>query len=749
MTVVIYITYDNLQKIEAERSLAVGVIEVELTNWTKTREPDEIGDGEKKLNSHVDLAGFNKNISASDVDSISDLYYEDRGKNLMLLREINNVTTVSNKENDTSNIDSTSKESSIEGNNIEENIETDTIKNEIDGTDNDIGANYDDTTNNISDNGFSEENDVGENNDSYKVESSDKVTSNDDERLNEDNNIKPSVTVNMAQEYSKEENTNINNEVNISDTEVENSTPSKVTGNKVLRTIINPTERGTIRYNLNTLYEYLKSDKPINWQDDKTTWDLYTSLGSEIDKPSMEWRMLSANVEISQEQYDLLKNNEAYAIFGIKTDNEYGYELVIPYNDLISIYINGNTTSINYQNRDTDRSYYLNGDNVKVKYKPTLLSRCKNQINHNTLCNHTDFHHIDSGLFNVINNKKVMDTDISKSLRMGENTIDFLVGNFISRESTLSNSCGFSKLNLYIIEKPKFNVDVKFYKYKGEETVYFDKDYMPTMGDEVYVRVDIENMSNSALHEFALNNIDLSININNKPLKINAQKITYNKNTITDKTRCYINDDFNKSYTVDTLKKLNKGDKVSIMSDKMTYTITKNDVAKRYVICEGELKTDYIRDDFSHIEFINGKKAIRIPVSGLCGTLNFTCAIEKNQTEQGSYGENTQELNNDNNVSFMINITSDNEFANLVIKPNQTYTVKNLNVKDTYNINLIVPQDYEVVDTDTYSSSTQNQVRIDTDDPTNYNVTIHIELKQKSNSYFYKNKQGKVDLSFK
>lgn len=52
MTVIVYITYDNLQDIDAGRSLPVGVTEVELKNWTKTREPDEIESGEKKLNSH-------------------------------------------------------------------------------------------------------------------------------------------------------------------------------------------------------------------------------------------------------------------------------------------------------------------------------------------------------------------------------------------------------------------------------------------------------------------------------------------------------------------------------------------------------------------------------------------------------------------------------------------------------------------------------------------------------------------------
>ena len=82
-----------------------------------------------------------------------------------------------------------------------------------------------------------------------------------------------------------------------------------------------------------------------------------------------------------------------------------------------------------------------------------------------------------------------------------------------------------------------------------------------------------------------------------------------------------------------------------------------------------------------------------------------------------------------------------------LIKPGQTYTVKNLNIDGTYYINLILPQNYIIVDTDTYSSSNQNKVQMDATD--DYSEDIHIKLKRKNNSYFYKNKQNDVDLSFK
>ncbi|WP_455542679.1 hypothetical protein, partial [Intestinibacter sp.] len=298
VTVFVYVTYDNLQKINAERSLPVGVTEVELTNWTKTREPNEIGYGEKKLNSHVDLAELNKNISASDVESIKDLY--DINKKL---REIFYVTTVSNQLEETSNANN--------------------IYDELDESDDEI----------------------------------------------------------------------IYNEENVNSTSsVESEVSTRATGNKVLRTIINFPNSGIITYNLNTLYQYLKSDKPINWQEDKTiTWDLYTSIDPENEKTSIEWRMLSAKFNLSQEQYNLLINNDAYAVLGVPTDDGYGFELMIPYNDIISIYVNKNLKSINYQNRNTQRSYNLDGQ--LTQYKATSLSKCINLEKHKTLSNHTDYHH--------------------------------------------------------------------------------------------------------------------------------------------------------------------------------------------------------------------------------------------------------------------------------------------------------------------------------------------------------------------
>ena len=56
----------------------------------------------------------------------------------------------------------------------------------------------------------------------------------------------------------------------------------------------------------------------------------------------------------------------------------------------------------NYQNRNTDRIYNLDGSNTK--YKPSTLSKCKNPTIHKSdLSKHTDFYHFETGVFNMSN----------------------------------------------------------------------------------------------------------------------------------------------------------------------------------------------------------------------------------------------------------------------------------------------------------------------------------------------------------
>ena len=54
--------------------------------------------------------------------------------------------------------------------------------------------------------------------------------------------------------------------------------------------------------------------------------------------------------------------------------------------------------------------------------------------------------------------------DLRNWLRKDKNNIDILIGNYITNSNQKNISCGFSKINLYIIEMPKIDVTMKHYK---------------------------------------------------------------------------------------------------------------------------------------------------------------------------------------------------------------------------------------------------------------------------------------------
>ncbi len=612
MTVFVFITYDNLQNIQAERNLPLGVTEVELTNWTKTREPEEIGDGEKKMNSHSDRVELNEGISAEDVESIDGLYKS--GNGYLNLTNINYVTSSSDK------LD-----------NVDENVEQST---------------------------------------------------------------------------------------------------QKVTGNKVLRAFLNSgSSIQLINYNIGDLHGYLKSDKPINWNDEgKVTWNLHTCVDPKNKVNSVELRMISASFNITSEQIRLLQNGNAYAVLGVPAENEYGFEPIMPYNDMVSVFLNGIATSINYECRPVTQSCKLN--KFTINYKTTKSNYCWDKTYHQNLSSHTDGHHIHMDTLSGGNKGELTPLDLRNWLRKDKNNIDILIGNYITNSNQKNISCGFSKINLYIIEKPKIDVTMKLYKYKNGQVVYFDENYRPTKGDEVYVRIDIKNTSDN----YTLKNTNFSrtgrSNQDNITVQMSPDNFIYNGNNITDDIRCYINEDFKNKYKIDALKSLQPKGVLTIMSDKMKYTVGDTNIKYKQIRLSGNISVNYIRDEF---KFISAEKIITASISDEGGILEIKCSVEN---DDGLSEE-----------SFLINVESDKDFSNLSIKPGETYMLKNLSINDSYYINLVVPQDYEIVDSETYQGSSQNKINLSQMEAQNYTGKIEIQLKKKNNPYFYKNKQGKININ--
>ena len=68
------------------------------------------------------------------------------------------------------------------------------------------------------------------------------------------------------------------------------------------------------------------------------TWPCYsTKINDTSTTSAIEYRMLQGNFKLSNEQLELLKSEKVQAILGVSTDDEKGFETIIPFNDLICI----------------------------------------------------------------------------------------------------------------------------------------------------------------------------------------------------------------------------------------------------------------------------------------------------------------------------------------------------------------------------------------------------------------------------
>ncbi len=668
----------NAINIQAQQNLPEGVSKIEIYDWTRTREPTEISNGEKKLNSYSTLSGFNKGISDDEIAKIDELY--DAKLNL---RSISLVSESESAKED-------SEVKSVENKSVKEESVVKNVENELEQAD------------------------------------------------TEDELVQVDIEASEAEKESVQTDTNIEEE----SVQAEENAPDKsIKGGKVLRTVANY-ESSTLRYNINSLREYLKSNQSVVWHDDKITWDLYTRVNE--NEPAIEWRLFSAKFNLTSEQLNMIKNSksiETQMVLGISADNQYGFELMIPFNDIINVFINDKITSINYANRNAVSKYYFN--DTLITYKYPLSSKCPSLDYHNSLSSHTGNSHLDT---TGLNESDFLDTRIRENLKIGENNIDFLIGNIIDDENLLSTSNGFSKVNLYIIENPKVDIKTTFYTYHNGEIVYYNKDYLPKNGESVYMRIDIENNSD----KIDVENLDLIMNVSRtNQIKVSAQKVTLDGKSID--VRCYINEDFStEGYSISRLKNLNTGEKISIMSDDLKYTVTSNDCKTEYVYLVCNLKMNYITDKLKYSMWKNWESKagvtndtrIKIPVSKLLGSFTISLEVEDEDIVEVSTLNDNSSLENQ---AFLLNLVSSEDFVNMYILPGKTYKVEDVCLNLDYKINFVLPQNYEIVDTSSYSNSGSNLARVQSE---NTSKNIEIKIKKKKGSYFYKNDQKKITVDF-
>ena len=87
----------------------------------------------------------------------------------------------------------------------------------------------------------------------------------------------------------------------------------------------------------------------------------------------------------------------------------------MPYNDMVSVFLNGIATSINYECRPVTQSCKLN--KFTINYKTTKSNYCWDKTYHQNLSSHTDGHHIHMDTLSGGNKGELTPLDLRNWLR--------------------------------------------------------------------------------------------------------------------------------------------------------------------------------------------------------------------------------------------------------------------------------------------------------------------------------------------
>ena len=283
---------------------------------------------------------------------------------------------------------------------------------------------------------------------------------------------------------------------------------NKIKGNKVLRTRIRASEP-FYSFDYNTIKTWIGSDVSPNWKDGYLgskiiTWPCYVEvLAGDIKSESpIEWRMLEGEFQLNKEQLELIKLKKVQPVIGIESNN--GCNLILPFCDLLNIFINGKITDINY--RSVLEPYKFKLDKTIGNYNlvnATGNDRYCNKELDNSLSQHTRNKHIDCNILKSVtgDNYYKMVGDISQYINTSveKYKISLLIGQ-VGRmgEDILNYNGGTSKITLFLIENPQFNMTIKPYIINdNNEKMYVSSDYKFSYNEKILFDVAIINESDS------------------------------------------------------------------------------------------------------------------------------------------------------------------------------------------------------------------------------------------------------------
>lgn len=513
-----------------------------------------------------------------------------------------------------------------------------------------------------------------------------------------------------------------------------------ITGNKVLR-IRNGTKDTINGFKYNIIDSWIGSDTNAIWKEGEfgskiITWKPYVKVISNNKNAGtpIEWRMLKGKFYLSDEDIKLINSKQVQPVIGIETNDKDEFKLICPFNDLMSIFINGKRTSINYKTVREDCSYIIKSnyidesENDLVNYINANLNGNEKYCDRekdNILSQHTNCKHLDTNILskNYESYYYKMIGDISKYIKKTTNeyTISLLIGQMAREVGNIPYyGGGISKLNLYLIENPKFDIKIKPYKIKDDKKVYIDSDVKLLSGEEILFDVEISNLS--TYYDFK--DLECEINLIEKVistisseksvLKINKNSITYKNEDITDSVKVYVNDE-NNPISLEDLSCLKKNDKLIISGDKLNYTVTDYNVNNERLDHDYVLEFKYL-NDYTYYKY-NNKDKIEFKPTG--GTLNVK--VDSNSSDY-----------------FYLKLTSEDNYANIKIKGNKTYTISNLDYDKEYKISLINSLSYEPENSQIFTLKNSSGYKT---------KSITISTNQKPNNYFTQRKIDEITIN--
>ncbi len=505
-------------------------------------------------------------------------------------------------------------------------------------------------------------------------------------------------------------------------------------GNKVLRTrarVFEPiysfdsSTSKTSSYD--TLNTWVGSNISAKWVDGQRgskiiTWPCYVELlenNNKLNSP-IEWRMLEGKFQLSDEQIGQIKSKKVQPVIGISTDDE-NFQMILPFNDLIHVFINRKPTDINY--RSVLGSYKFKMSNQIIEYQQINLPENERYCNKNIddeLSIHTNSKHIDCNMLRptTADNYFRMIGDISQYIdtRVNEYKISLAVGQLARYgEGASSYGGGISKIELFLIKNPQFDILVKPYKIIEDKKQYIDSNYKFSYNEQILYDLEIINQdenydySNLAITLNLMKGLNLSDNI-----QLNKNSAKLNSKSIENDVNVYLNNSEN-STTIEELSSLKKGDKLTISSDKFKYNVTEYNSSIEKINYDYTFDFNYL-NNYTYYKYKNIKP---LPVKPVGGSLIVT-------------------VNSDREDYFYLKLKGADNSANIKIKNNQPYTISNLDYDKEYELSLINSSSYQPESSEHFILKNLSGART---------KNIAIDVNPKTNNYFTQRKIEEIIIN--